>query len=140
MRRHLHDWSPRNGLSSPDVRDEPVFIYGLAEPGGPVRYVGRSSDPHNRLSSHRSATGAPRVREWLAGLAGRGVNVDVVVLREVQPGTDAAPLERYFISLMSRIGSLLNRQGVDRLPRVRVATPKGLRRMSVTSTIAERSV
>ena len=104
----------RSALTRPDVRAVPVFIYALTEPGGAVRYVGKSANPRGRLASHAHETGAPDVRDWLRALRADGLDVSIVVLHEVPPGVDAAPIERGFIEAYAATGSLLNVQGTKR--------------------------
>jgi hypothetical protein len=94
MRKH----APRNGLSAPDVRAVPVFIYALCEPdGGHVRYVGKSSYPRGRLASHRTG-GNSRLRMWILKLEKLGVEPDLRVLRKVDAGENAAEAERAAIA------------------------------------------
>jgi hypothetical protein len=102
-------------LKGPDVRGVPVFIYGLVDPRhGVIRYVGKSANPDNRLHSHRHLTGTPRVRDWVKQLSAQGHAPGLSILHEVAIGDDAAQYERYFIGLLSRVGDLLNRHGVER--------------------------
>ena len=85
---------PRNAFSEPDVRPVTVFIYGLAEPGTwNVRYIGRSSSPLSRVSSHLSETAAHHVKLWATRLKAVGQKPQLMILRVVRPGGDAALAE-----------------------------------------------
>lgn len=84
---------PRGMLNSPDIRDVPVYIYALCEPDtGEIRYVGRSSNPRNRITSHRK-WGATRVVLWLVELRARGLGPQLRILTTVNPGADATVAE-----------------------------------------------
>ncbi len=92
-----------------DIRTIPVFIYGICDPDGTIRYVGKSQKPHARLSSHWSRSGARRVREWLQGLRAAGACAFVVILERVEPGSDAGKAELEWVRRLRASGSpLLN--------------------------------
>jgi hypothetical protein len=116
MRRHR----PRGMLCEPDIRAVPVFIYGLCESGdSAIHYVGRSSDPRNRISSHVNHGGV-RVQHWARAVMKRGRTIEIVILRTVQPGEDATPAELSAIrGLEARGEPLLNYHGMLRpLPKI----------------------
>jgi hypothetical protein len=91
----------RHSLTKPDVRNVPVFIYALLEPGSnEIRYVGRSADPEARLRSHVTNVGACapfRLRAWALQLAATKKTPGLRVLRVVPPGADSAPWEAHYI-------------------------------------------
>jgi hypothetical protein len=99
------------GFTTQDIRAIPVFIYALTEPSGEIRYVGRSENPLSRLYSHLGKGTAPAIRWWIARLAQLDNRPGLLILHEVDPGTDAAPFELYFIKLHNRAGRLLNVSG-----------------------------
>ncbi len=94
-----------------DVRNVPVWIYGLRDPRSKrIRYIGKSSAPERRLASHRSRSGAVAVRGWCRSLIAEGVQPIVVRLHKVPPGQDADRWERRFLDVYRRHGhGLLNR-------------------------------
>lgn len=101
-----------SSLTHEDRRGEPVYIYALTEPRSLlIRYVGKSSDPEHRLSSHMSGSASYRVRAWVAELKAHGERPRVRILLRVNPGEDAAEAERNLIAICDN-GCLLNGRGV----------------------------
>jgi hypothetical protein len=107
---------PRGHLSEPDIRDIPVLIYGLAEPGTwSIRYVGKSADPIKRLTNHASRYGSYRVFHWMQGLRAKSLRPQLVILAVVRPGDDAAAAELATIRALEASGArLLNYFGLRR--------------------------
>lgn len=120
--------SPRNSLTSPDVRAVAVFVYALCEPdSGAVRYVGRSSNPQARLVSHM-AQSSERVTAWIGGLRALGMAPQLRILREVPAGEDSAAIERLAIGEhIARGCDLLNVHGGNRRKGLKISfVPKNL--------------
>ncbi len=84
---------------SPDIRTVPVFIYGLCEPSGLIRYVGRSDRPKLRFRAH-CKRGTRPVKQWVSELRSRGQKPGLVILYEVPPGQDSEPVEYAFIDAL----------------------------------------
>lgn len=95
-------------LGQPDVRDLAVYIYGLTDPDGCIRYVGKSSNPRARIASHCSPTAARNVYAWTRWLAATGAKPGLVILHTVLPGEDAGPWELHYVRHFRRHGKLLN--------------------------------
>lgn len=77
-----------------DVRDEPTWIYGLADPrDGRIRYIGKSANPLSRLSSH-ARKGARKVCAWYAELNALGLGPCLVFLEKVPAGQDVDQREQ----------------------------------------------
>lgn len=95
-------------LGFADVRNVPVYIYGLTGSDGEVRYVGKSWKPRNRFATHRSWRGTQRMKAWMAELSSRGDAPRLVMLHVVPPGVDAGPYELFFVREYRKSGRLLN--------------------------------
>ena len=107
------------------------YVYALCEPTstGAVRYIGKARDPWERLYSHRSASGAKRIRRWIATLA---APPKLVILGEFESDSQALAEEKRFIREYRQAGSgLLNSvaggNGGVSLPRRRRFQGFGLR-------------
>ena len=74
------------------------YVYGLAEDDGPIRYVGKSTNPARRLDSHRSASAAAPVRAWIAAMSGR---VTLRILAQTEDQTKCAVLEQEWVKRLS---------------------------------------
>lgn len=95
----------------------PIQIYALIEPTtGETRYIGQSSSPRSRLSSHRGRFGsAPKVREWLLDLRDAGTEPIIETLRRViADDADEAELDEIELAVMAG-ARLLNTRHVPRL-------------------------
>jgi hypothetical protein len=99
--------------SAVDVREQPVYIYGLADPEtGEVRYVGKSHTPRVRQVGLRIG-GSDGVRGWLKSLQASGSKARLVHLKRVPPGENASEWEQHFITLFDALGArLLNHFGM----------------------------
>lgn len=80
-----------------------IFIYGLECPvERTVRYVGKSTNPPQRLKAHLSGAkcGAynHHTARWLRRLLGDDLRPSLVILHEVQPGECWQDIERAFIA------------------------------------------
>lgn len=79
-----------------------VFIYGLTDPEGNVRYVGKSTDPERRLSEHlREARKGRRSHRdsWLRRLLSDGKRPTVKILEEVYVDSWGASERRWIAAL-----------------------------------------
>jgi hypothetical protein len=110
-RRHLY--GPNHRPCGPDVRREPVYVYGLADPdSGVIHYVGKSAHPHVRLRAAVYGTGSKALSEWIRSLNRKP---RIVLLKRVAPGDDAGEHERHLIEVLHLCGQpLVNVLGVDR--------------------------
>lgn len=99
--------------SAVDIREQPVYIYGLSDPEtGEVRYIGKSHVPRVRQVGLRVG-GSDGVRGWLKTLQAAGRRARLVHLKRVPPGENASEWEGRFIVLFDALGfRLLNRFGV----------------------------
>ncbi len=96
-----------------------TYIYALAEPEtGEIRYVGKSTNPKNRISSHMSDAAPYRMRHWALQLRSRSQRPKLVILREVADGEDPLAVEREEIVRHST-GRLLNYCGVPNARKLR---------------------
>lgn len=84
------------------------WIYGLAEPNGEIRYVGRTANLHERIVTHFGPSAELPVLQWVARVRRRGEDPLCVQLMLV-PDDDAADWESFWICRMSITGRLLNR-------------------------------
>lgn len=96
---------PSTVLGHPDVRDVVVFIYGLTDQDGFIRYVGKSSNPRGRLSMHLCRPTSAPMNAWLTGSLATGRRPGLVIFHAVPAGEDA---EARFIELFVSSGRLLN--------------------------------
>jgi hypothetical protein len=100
----------------PDVRNVPVFIYGLTDPTNDViRYVGKTQSPEKRLAAHRYSRlmVGRALRFWLDELRAAHRIPRMVILETVPPGEDASKVEQRAIAAHDQ-GQLLNYYGVSR--------------------------
>lgn len=97
-------------MTEPITDDRPVSIYGLTDPDGRVRYVGRSVNPETRFEHHRT-NGNPAVCAWFRELATRGETPRLQIFELVDARGDSAARERELIAYYESVeGSLLNAQ------------------------------
>jgi len=82
-----------------------VYVYALLAPGSDViRYVGKSSNPARRLTSHASRSGAPAVRDWIAAIGAP----ELRILGSFPDETSALLAEQRWIANLHGAGQLLN--------------------------------
>jgi hypothetical protein len=70
------------------VRMDHVSIYALCDPGGEIRYVGKTMQPvSNRLSMHVAEAKNPRYQchrlNWIRSLLDQGARPEAVLLMKV---------------------------------------------------------
>lgn len=77
-----------------------IHIYALIDPNtGEVRYIGKSNNPHRRLTRHiheckaRHGTTNERKRDWINALLAAGQKPHVVTLQTLEQGDDWAYVE-----------------------------------------------
>jgi len=89
-----------------------VYIYGLRCPlRGEIRYVGKSDDPKRRLRAHLGLRNPRHPKDcWIKGLVAKGLEPELVILREVADGDDWTKAEQDEIAAaLARGLSLFNR-------------------------------
>lgn len=62
-----------------------TFIYGLKEPNGEIRYVGKADDVNRRLRQHKSNARKEKSHKvsWIKSCLNRGIDIELVILEEV---------------------------------------------------------
>lgn len=89
-----------------------IYIYGLIDRSAEVkgiRYIGLTSNPQSRLTSHRESTDATIKAAWINELAVSGSTVDMVILDQAESREDAHRLEASWIKFAeSRCWELTN--------------------------------
>src|SRR5512142_3341592 len=56
------------------------YVYALTEQSGEVRYVGCTSDPRQRLTTHRCGHGGRGTCDWSFDVRERGERIEMVIL------------------------------------------------------------
>ncbi len=85
-----------------------THIYALIDPRTDIiRYIGKSDDPHRRLSEHLSLLSSTYKARWLAQLAAAGLLPEIRVLEECVVGA-WEERERWWIKLGRLIWPLTN--------------------------------
>lgn len=85
-----------------------VTIYGLAEPGGQVIYVGRTVALSSRLWRHlRMVDDSPKKNSWIAAILAKGQKPDVAIL-EIVPTSEWQDAEKRWVSIFGGPDVLLN--------------------------------
>lgn len=82
-------------------------IYGLTDPDGTIRYIGRTSKFERRVDAHLGPSASVLVREWVDAVRAAGGEPGVVRLRDVS-GVHAPTLEGALIRAHAADGKLLN--------------------------------
>lgn len=77
------------------------YIYGLAEPSGEIRYVGKTEHPSRRLGWHiRSARHKKNTHKdnWILLLISAGLRPEFVIIEIVHPWQDWQKREKFWIA------------------------------------------
>lgn len=81
------------------------YIYGLIDPTNQaISYIGRSSDPTERWSSHIDDEVDTAKTRWLRKLKASGIHPVVVVLEKVDQDRNAGEVERMWVDMGLRLG------------------------------------
>lgn len=84
-----------------------VFIYTLREPGGPIRYIGKTKDCLTRLKWHLKEARRHKARahknHWIRSLLAKNEMPLIEVIDEVEE-TDWQERERFWISWFRKMG------------------------------------
>lgn len=80
-----------------------IFIYGLVCPlSGEVRYIGKSVNPEKRLIAHltgaRTGSYNHHTARWIRKIEQLGKRPDMVILQELEAGSDWREVERGWIA------------------------------------------
>ena len=88
------------------LKDESTYIYGLCNPEGEIRYVGKADKPEQRLAQHlepKSLTKVTKKNNWIKSLQSQGLQPFIHILDEVKT-EHWQEAERYWIHSLREAG------------------------------------
>lgn len=106
-------WGWLNSLESICTAIDAVYIYGLADESGEVRYVGKALNPYNRLRRHITEVkrGGKHTykKAWMRKCIAEGKVIHVILL-EMVPTSNWPEAECWWIAFFRSIGARLVNQ------------------------------
>jgi len=85
------------------MKERTVYIYGLTDPNGYIRYVGQSVNPQARYEQHMADDADTPKTRWIQGLSKNGSKPGLIILEKTdQPTANFA--EKWWMTLGKKRG------------------------------------